>query len=342
MPDLLLCADVGGTNTRLRLVDADHPSSPLVEKNYGDGEPVVEAVGLFAQSLGDRAHSISAAAFGIAGRVVEGDVRMTNRPDEVITDETLSAVLSLPKSKICVVNDMVAHLSGVDVSETITLREGKCEGDVEGIVMPGTGLGVGFAVWHGGRRMAMPGEGGHLDFGPPTAEHDLLLPCGRSQVAAEASPGQPLHHRVSWEWFLSGPGLARIYACYAGELKHKPGAWRQISPRDVTAAALGEKKTDLDTDTATRTTRAFIELAGARAGNLCVELLASRGIYLGGNILNLLYDDQPERFVATFLGEFDAVGPDALRETLENTPIHLLRSPDSGLRGAAVLAREAI
>lgn len=340
MPDLLLCADVGGTNTRLRLVDADAPSTPLVEHNYGDGTPVVEAVARFADSH-DRTRSLAAAAFGIAGRVVEGDVRMTNRPAEIITDETLSKVLGLAKGKIRVVNDMVAHMSGVDVSEAITLRKGRPEGDVEGIVMPGTGLGVGFAVWHDGRRRAMPGEGGHLDFGPPSGALDVLLACGRAQRRCDpAAANDAVPDRVSWEWFLSGPGLVRIYACFADDLKHDPAGWRQIAPPDITAAASGEKGTKLDIDTAIRAARTFVALTGARAGNLCVELLTSRGVYLGGNILNMLYDDNPADFVATFLANFNAVGPRALRETLENTPIHLIRSPDSGLRGAAVLARE--
>ena len=68
--------------------------------------------------------------------------------------------------------------------------------------------------------------------------------------------------------------------------------------------------------------------------------LETRAIWLGGNILNLLYDDNPQHFTATVLEEFDACGPPALKETLHNVPIQLVRSPDSDLRGAAVLARE--
>ena len=122
-------------------------------------------------------------------------------------------------------------------------------------------------------------------------------------------------------------------------MKRRPEAFKAVKPEDVTAAAFGQKS-DLDTDTAIEATRKFLELTGARAGNLCLDMLATRAIWLGGNILNLLYDDNPQHFTATVLEDFDACGPDALRETVTSVPIHLIRSPDSGLRGAAVLARQ--
>ncbi len=344
MPDLLLAADIGGTNTRIRLVDAADVASPLEEQAYGDAQPVAVAIAAFLDRMGERRGTIRAACFGVAGRVVDGDVRMTNRPEEVVTDELLAAALGLPKERVVVVNDMVAHTSGVAVSETIVLREGKPVGPVEGILMPGTGLGVGYAFVDpvAGRRIAMPSEGGHLDFGPPTTDHDLLLMWGRYQKASVSpSMDEAVAERISWEWFLSGPGLARIYAAIDNSMKRKPEAFKHVKPEDVTKAAFGQKSA-LDTDTAIRAMRKFLELTGARAGNLCLDILATRAIWLGGNILNLLYDDNPQHFVATILDDFDACGPAALRETVKNVPLHLVRSSDSGLRGAAVLARERV
>jgi glucokinase len=344
MPDLLMAADIGGTNTRIRLVGGEDLTAPLEEQTYGGGQPVSKAVAAFLGRIGDRRRDLRAACFGVAGRVVDGDVRMTNRPQETITDELLAEALSLPKERIAVVNDMVTHLSGVDVSETMMLRGGRATGNVEGIIMPGTGLGVGYAVFDSAsnRRSAMPSEGGHLDFAPPTTEHDPLLMWGRFQKASVSfSAEEAFAERVSWEWLLSGPGLSRIYAMYDDSMKRKPDAFKAVKPESVTAAAFGQKS-DLDTDTAIRATRKFLELAGARAGNLCLDLLATRALWLGGNILNLLYDDNPQHFTATVLKAFDACGPEALRETVTSVPIHLIRSPDSGLRGAAVLARERI
>ena len=343
MPDLLIAADVGGTNARLRLLDAGDAAAPLAERTYGDGLHVAGAVEKFLDEIGpDRRGDVRAACFGIAGRVVDGDVRMTNRPAETITDESLANALKLPAGKVAVVNDMVAHLSGVDECAAVVLRPGEAGGNVEGIVMPGTGLGVAYSAWDGGRRVAMPSEGGHNDFAPPSDEHDLLLVWGRAQkAAAMQTTDSIMADRVSWEWFVSGPGLSRIYACFADDLKRDPMGFTKVKPKDVTAAACGQPS-PLDVDAAIRATRKFLELVGARLGNLAVEVLATRGLYLGGNILNLLYDDNPQHFAATILDELTAVGPEAVRQTLTDVPVKLIRSPDSGLRGAAVLARELV
>ncbi len=334
MPDLLLAADIGGSNTRLRLVDAAEPAAPLDEHVYGDGKPVESAVRAYIERIGEQRGALRAACFGVAGRVVDGDVSMTNRPGETLTDELLASALGLPKQRVSVVNDMVAHLSGVELSETLTLRPGREIGGVEGIVMPGTGLGVGYAVRDAAtdRRVAMPSEGGHLDFGPPAPALDALLPWARRRLADSGDAAA----RVSWEWFTSGPGLARIYRALASEEGREE---KGVRPEAVTAAALG-KESELDASLARRATAVLLELAGARAGNLCLDILATRAIWFGGNILNMLHDHDPARFTAAVSAAFDACGPDALRDTLVNVPLHLIRSPDSGLRGAAALARE--
>lgn len=344
MADLLLAGDIGATNARLRLVEAGDVAGALQEHTYIKKMPVAEAIDAFLKRIGARRGEIRAAAFGVAGRVVGGDVRMTNRPKEKITHEALAKALDIPRERIVVVNDMVAHLSGVEHSESVTLRTGEPTGDVEGIVMPGTGLGIGYAVRDAasGRRIAMPSEGGHLDFAPPTTEHDLLLMWGRSQKASVSrSMEEAVAERISWEWFLSGPGLARIYAVFDDSMKRKAEAFKYVKPEEVTRAAFGQKSL-LDTDTAIRATRKFLELTGARAGNLCLDLLAARGIWLGGQLLNLLYDDNPQHFTATVLDDFNACGPEVLRQTMKSVPVHLIRSPDSGLRGAAALARERV
>ena len=322
--DLILAADVGGTNTRLRLVHADSTADVVAEATYGDGLPVVEAAARFAREHANGSNVV-AACFGVAGRVVDGDVRMTNRPSETITDEALAAAMDIDKARVRVVNDMVAHLGGVDQCDAITLREGTPDGEVEAVVMPGTGLGVGYATWHAGRREARPSEGGHADFAPPSAEFDALLAWARGG------------DRVVWETFLSGPGLARLYAFHAG----RPcAAWREISPKNVTAALGGAGP--LDAATARRATTDFARLAGARLGNLAVELLATRGLYLGGNILGLIHDADPPAFASTVLQDVQDVGPAAVRDSLRDAPIRLIRSPDSGLRGAVVLARQLL
>ncbi len=322
MSDLLLVGDVGGTNTRLRVVRTnDHHATAVAEAKYGNRLPVAEGLSDFLSKLDE---PIVACCLGVAGRVIDNDVRMTNRPGESITNEAVAQALGLTPGRVRLVNDMVAHSSGVDLCETIQLRPGTAEGDVEGIVMPGTGLGIGFRVRTPAGWFPVPSEGGHLDFGPPSRELDVLRDAAR--VILDVGP----QGRVSWENLCSGPALPILWA--AVKNPSDPASVTLPTPKEVTA--------DLSDDTNLRAATIFLELVGARAGNLLLGTLATRRMTFGGGILNELYDKQPDLVIKTLSTSFNACGPDALRETLAHVPLALLRSHDSGIIGAAALARE--
>ena len=329
-PELYLAGDVGGTNTRLRLV-GDDPRDVRVEEVYSNC-PVDDALRRFLneQAAGK---AIAGAGLGVAGRVVDGDVQMTNRPGETITNETVAAALNLPPNKVRVVNDMVAHLAGVDACETTDLRPGTPHGEVECIVMPGTGLGTGLRVRHGDSWVPIPSEGGHLDFGPPTASLDFL------RDAVHDLMGTGFEGRVSWEHLCSGPGLPRIYAAVLNP--DSPREEDLHKPEDITGSATDDSCPDCDQSAAREAVRIFLTLVGARAGNLCLDAVATRQVTFGGSILNDLYARAPQLVTETVVDGFTACGPDALRPMMEAAPLRLLRSGDSGLVGAAVLARDS-
>ena len=330
MSDLLLVGDVGGTNTRLRVCRIDdHQARAVVEQTYGDARPVGEGL---ADFIGRLDKPVASACLGVAGRVVDGDVRMTNRPGESITNESVARALQLPPGRVRLVNDMVAHASGIDMCHNVQLRPGTSEGDVEGLVMPGTGLGVGFRVMTHAGWFPVPSEGGHLDFGPPAASLDFL------REAAQDLLEVGVDGRITWEDLCSGPGLPLIYAAVV-----KPGDPASVKrplPKDVTFSFAGNGVDGVDRDAARETVRLFLHLCGARAGNLLLDTLATRRMTFGGGILNGLYDADPDLVTRALSEAFDACGPDALRDTLKHVPLALLQSADSGLIGAAALARE--
>ena len=320
MSDLLLAGDVGGTNVRLRTVRAGDPSTPVRETVYRDTR-IDDALAEFIDGIDG---GVRAAGLGCAGRVVDGDVRMTNRPGEAITNERVAASLNLPPTRVALVNDMVAHVAGLDACGMIDLRPGEPEGDVEGVIMAGTGLGVGIRVKVGNGWIPLPSEGGHLDYGPPTPELARLR-----DVWLRLRGGS----RVSWENLASGPGLPVLYAAASdadyGELP---------KPEHVTAAVVGGDAGGLDPAAARRAVAWHLALVGARGGNLCLGTLATRGVVFGGGLLNALFDADPALVRETLVPAFDACGPDVLRGTMTGTPLRLLRTADSGLIGAAVLA----
>ena len=75
-----------------------------------------------------------------------------------------------------------------------------------------------------------------------------------------------------------------------------------------------------------QTTRLFISLYGAEAGNLALKYCATAGVWLGGSIAESLYP------------HFSAKGPPRIREMLAKIPIHLIKFELNGLYGAANFA----
>jgi glucokinase len=323
----LLAGDIGGTNVRLRVVEASDLRTPVVEQVFRK-TPILEALSAFIHEIDV---PVASAGIGCAGRVVDGDVRMTNRPGEVVTNERVARALELPADHVVVVNDMVAHISGVDASETIDLRPGNGEGEVEGIVMAGTGLGTGMRIRVGRRWDPIPSEGGHLDFGPPSPE------LGRVRDVWLKLRGGT---RVTWENVASGPGLPILYA--AAVDPERPEAVELPSPECVTSVITGGNTGGIDPIAARQAVAWHLELVGARAGNLCLGSLATRGITFAGGLLNALWDADAMFVREHLLPAFDACGPEVLRSTLHETPLRLLRSSDSGLIGAGALARAVL
>ncbi|MEL7237648.1 MAG: glucokinase, partial [Planctomycetota bacterium] len=184
--DLLLAGDIGGTNARFRVIAPGQLTTSLFEKSYDDCT-VQHACERFVEEVGEAAKRIRTAGVGVAGRVVDGDVHLTNRPGETITNESIAEDLNLPADHVVVVNDMACHLSGIEHCDVADLRDGRPTGNVQGILMPGTGLGVGGRIcvndtWH-----PLPSEGGHLDFGSPHADYEpirqsLLQQVGGTQL----------------------------------------------------------------------------------------------------------------------------------------------------------------
>jgi len=199
------------------------------------------------------------------------------------------------------------------------LRDGRPTGNVQGILMPGTGLGVGGRIcvndtWH-----PLPSEGGHLDFGSPHADYEPIRQSLLQQVGGT---------QLTWEHAVSGPALPRLLRAFS------PGATEAPTPKQVTARYIAGDPT------ATLAVKTFLVMVGARAGNLCLDLLATDALYLGGGILNMLHDHDAVFFREHLVTGIDLTGPDVLKATVRDTPLFLLRSADSGLIGGATLASE--
>ena len=285
---------------------------------------VAEVVESFLAASPERPPAIASACFALAGPITGRRIRLTNLPWEVDAD-ALAARLRLAHVRF--VNDFAAvgyGIASLDASELRTLQGGRPElHAVRAVLGAGTGLGMATLVWIGSGYRVLSSEGGHGDFAPVNEVQTRLL--------------HYLSHRLGRVWcgaVLSGRGLERIYSFLSESdtLRLRTSGGRseivQISAAEITSRAIA------GTDPrAVSTMNLFLDIYGAVAGNLALTVLARGGVYIAGGIAPRIAAMFAE---GGFLRAFCSKGKFA--ELMQTIPVHVVLSPDVGLRGAIALA----
>ena len=321
---MLLAGDIGGTKTRLALYDETGGSlhlGPSTTYESRSASTLEELVVRFLRANGNP--EPRAACFGVAGAVVDGQVRTTNLPWRV-SERGLVAELHIPN--VMLLNDLEAAAHGViaisDPASLLTLQRGSPPSEPHSLalVSAGTGLGVALMWWDGARYRVAASEGGHCDFAPQDDVEDALLHSLRAQFG-----------HVSYERIVAGPGLVNLYRFLRAYRKSPEPAWltARIGDADpapvITAAALASEDEVCD-ETLTR----FVRIYGAAAGNYALTALAVGGVFIGGGIAPKIL---PRLREGPFLESFVAKGRFA--EALRRIPVHVVLAPDVALLGAA-------
>ncbi|MEZ4382404.1 MAG: glucokinase [Nannocystaceae bacterium] len=328
----ILAGDVGGTKTDLLLARVDPESAAPVELRSArlasaDHRDLAAAIDAFF--AGDRPH-LDAAAFGIAGPIVDGVCRTTNLP-WVIDGDVLAAALALPRPALRLLNDFHALALGVDglaPSQLVLLQDGPV--DPQGpraIIGAGTGLGEAILVPTAAGPRVLATEGGHADFAPRDAIEDRLLARLRAR-----------HDHVSYERLVSGIGIATIYELLVAEgiVAASPAVAARCGAEDP-AAVIGELALAGDDPACVATIDRFLRIYGAEAGNLALKVLPSGGLYVAGGIAPRLL---PLLREGPFLEALLAKG--RMRPLLERLRVAVVTEPRVGLLGAARAAAELL
>lgn len=321
---MILAGDIGGTKTNLayftseggllRLVSvASYPS-----QRHGSLQDIVE------QHIRHTPSEITAAAFGIAGPVIDGRCEATNLPWVVDSGE-IAALLGLHATGL--VNDLeataygVLHLGHHDLVQLNTAVS-KANG-TKAIVAAGTGLGEGGLFWDGNRYRTIASEGGHSDFAP---RNELEIDLLRFMLQK--------YERVSYERLVSGPGIHAIYQFFRARAGYPEPVWlrEEIENGDPSVAVSNAGTMGKD-PASMETIRMFVSLYGAEAGNLALKLLATGGVYAGGGIApKILRTIQEGLFLQAFTqkGRFSSL--------LEGIPVSVILNDKAALIGAAHVA----
>ncbi len=318
---MILAGDIGGTNTRLALVEAKNDSiTILFEETFPSREKTsLEAV--LAEFLSVHHCDLTRASFGIAGPVRNGRCEATNLP-WVVDAKNVAKQLGL--KIVGLMNDLVANAYGIAVlqpKDYVILNKGaRSATGNKAIISAGTGLGEAGLYWDGEAHRPFASEGGHVDFAPRNHLEIELLDYLLKNF-----------RRVSYERLVSGPGLLHIYQFLRDTEKGEEPPWlsEQLrhGDRSQTISKLAmEGKSPL----CNQALDLFVSLYGAEAGNLALSHMATGGVYLGGGIAPKIISKLKE---SVFMNAFTTKG--RLRPLLQDIPVRVIMNAKTALLGAA-------
>ena len=320
----VLAGDVGGTKTDLAVYQVEGAETVTRQREGSfrsqDFAGLEELVRAF---LDDHGEGIDAAAFGVAGPVLEGKVTVTNLPWRVEA-ASLAAAIGCPDVQL--MNDLESTAYGalfLDSEHLLTLNEGSARRTHRCVIAAGTGLGQAILFWDGARYHPAATEGGHVDFAPRNEREMGLLRFLLKK-----------HERVSYERVLSGPGLLNIFDYLRREVGTPvhPAVLERMEAEDP-SAVVGEVGVSGACATCREAVDLFASLYGAQAANLALSSMALGGVYIGGGIVTKLL---PRIQAGGFMESFTSVG--RFGSLMAETPVQVILDPKTSLLGAAEVA----
>lgn len=320
-----LAGDLGGTKTLLALYAATEHGYTLIREQRFVNNNYDDFTGVVADFLHGSPEHPEIAAFGVAGPVAEGRVRMTNL-GWLIDQGALRQQFQL--AEVLLLNDLVAVAQAVSIlapEDFLVINAGtQAPQGSMAVLAPGTGLGEAYLCWNGTDYTPFPSEGGHADFAPTSEMEQGLLSFLRAE-----------HGHVSYEMVCSGKGIPNIYRYLTEGAGMKVPAQLQealAATTDITPVLVGQAL-EKEGEVARLTLEIFFSVLAAEAGNMAIKFLATGGLYLGGGMLpKLRHIFDPKRFMERFTDKGRMAG------ILSAIPIRMITTERAGLNGAALAA----
>ena len=311
-----VAADVGGTNARVALVQAD--AAGRIEILDYRRYPCASHPGLgaiLADFVAAHADAGTAAlermAIASAGVVLDGEVINSNLPWRISLRD-LRETLGL--RELHVINDFAAAAHGVQRlapadSRLLTPGVETSEAGPVLVVGPGTGLGAAICIPHPSGTVVVPTEAGMTAFAPGTEREVEILRWMQQRG-----------RHVPTEHLLSGPGLVNLHDAICALGGRQPSLRAPAAISDAARAGDPAAREAVDV---------FCALLGSVIGDLAL-VAGARAVFVAGGIVPQLLDFLPH-------GDFRArlVDKGAMRPVLERMPVRLVENERLGAIGAA-------
>lgn len=306
-----LLADVGTANVCFALETAPERYAAVELLPCSAHASLEDAVRSFLADQGRP--TIHHAAFSLPNPIAGDHVQLTNHPWSFSVEAMRR---SLDLKTLLVVNDYSALAMGLtrlDADGRIKVGGGEAvPGGVQGVIGPGSGLGVSALVPVQARYVALASEGGHASYAPQDDDEACVVALARER-----------HGHVSGERLISGPGLELIHEALARAAGHRP---MLRSAPEISALATAAEPCPI----ARRALEVFCAMLGTVAGNLALTLGAVGGIYIGGGIVPQIL---PFFERSAFRQRFEHKG--RFTAWLAAIPTWVVVAPRSALRGVS-------
>ena len=328
---MILAGDIGGTNTRLAFFEVERDRLKQVALEVYPSNEHGGLKEIVSKFIAQHQFKVEAACFGVAGPIKDGTAQISNLP-WLVDSKKLASLLGLDQVRL--LNDLEANAHGIAALESkdfVTLNEGaQNPTGNEALISAGTGLGEAGLFWDGDQHQPFASEGGHADFAPrDELEVEMLSymieSCGH----------------VSFERFLSGPGLVNIYEF----LVQRDGATQPDWLRDEMAndasggkgAIISKTAVENRDDVCVQSLDMFVSIYASEAANLALKVLATGGIFIGGGIAPKIIEKLKE---PAFLESFVAKG--RMASLLQDIPVKVIMNDKTALLGAARVASSSM
>ena len=259
-----LIADIGGTNARFAVANADGSVGRSVHFPIAGHDDLGAA--LTNVVLPQLPATPSSAVIAIAGEIDGDGARLTNGHWVI---EPLRLLEEFGLDEIWLLNDLEAlalSLPHLGDNGLAPIGGGLNQDESPKVVIgAGTGLGVASLIPVAGRWLPIPTEGGHIDFGPADRRDYEIWPHLRGADG-----------RISAEMILSGAGIERLYVAVSRT--------NGRTDESCVAADIVSRANDRSDDTAVETINRYSAYFGRFAGSLALVFLARGGVYIGGGI----------------------------------------------------------
>ena len=307
-----LVGDVGGTNVRFALLDAEGRVRNLHVYPAANFASLGDVVADYLERTMGRNRRPPRAVIAVAGPVLDGEIEFTNLDWQVSEGELLA---QFEFEAVKLINDFAAQALACPLltAESLKVLGPRLRGGADcPMVVLGAGTGFGVAGLARSERgdIAVATEGGHAAFAPvDEVEVEVWQQFGTR------------HGRVSIERLLSGRGLFELYGVLAG--MRQAEATLEDEKAVFDAAGKGDAL-------AGETLDRFCGILGSVAGDLALSFGARGGVFVSGGIAPRMAD----RLAAGgFRARFEDKG--RLRTYVEQIPTSLVIHPYPAIIGAA-------